>query len=215
MFNDSAERNFSSGDIGSAQAGAIQRMLDEVFSGPQDTVDDKFSDQVSKQSVTQSNLPKVEFGTDVNDFFADVDRSGDGQVTPTELDFEIQIRSERYRPIQEFFESIRLSELMRVRKFFDGIAGEDLKLSKEDLQAFREEEASLPPLAREIDYNGDLLVSDWEVDLALRSSDDFHNYETMLQVKRDFDEIAGYDRKITGSEWKEYFDNQSLSNSLR
>jgi len=190
MFNYHAERTVFSSDVGSNEAGATQRMLDEVFPGPQTTVAEKVSDPVSRLAVSQSNSPKVEFGYDVNDFFEDVDRSGDGLVSPSELDFEIQIRSERFRPIREFFESIELSELRRVRDQFDKISGEDLILSKEDLQAFREEEALQPPLFRETDYNGDLFLSDYEVAVALKGADDFNHYETMLQVQQNFDEIA-------------------------
>lgn len=215
MFNDRAEHNVFSGDVGGNKAGATQRMLDEVFPALQNTVSEKFSDQDSKPSVTQSKREKVEFGYDVNAFFVEMDRSEDGQVTIPELDFENQKRDSRIIIALDvfqawLFDSIDSRELRRVYRNFDLIAGEDQKISKEDLQAFREEEASLPPLARETDINGDLVVEDWEVSSALRRSDDFNHYDTILQVQQDFDKISGEDGMITGNEWSVYFDNRRL-----
>jgi hypothetical protein len=211
MFRDLTELNSASGDNVSGQAGATQRILHEVFPDPQKTVAEKVSDEESKSPVPKSKSEKSEFGYDINAFFAEMDRSGDGQVTLSELDFETQQRYDRLLPFAFWqgllFDSISNAELRRIYSNFEQVAGTDLQLSKEDLQAFREEEASLPPIARDADYSGNLALENWEVELAMSRSNNFHHYDTLLQVERHFDRIAGEDGKIKGSEWTEFFDN--------
>jgi hypothetical protein len=223
MFNDLAERNLFSGDIGSDQAGATKRMYDEVFPDSkmktsewkinleelteEDTVAEKFSDYESEPSVPRSRSENSEFGYDVNAFFAEMDKSGDGQLTTLELDFEIKKRNDRLlgRPIQQLFDLIDGKELLNVYRNFQQIAGADGQLGKEDLQAYRDEQATMPPILREIDSDGNLTVDGWEVLRAMDQSEDFRRYDTMAQVNRNFHRIAGKDNEISGNEWTEFF----------
>lgn len=220
MAGDRIENNVSFGDFMSDPGEAVQRIWEELFPGPQKTITEKDFKLDEKSKPVAPNITTVEskFGIkqdpesrydmtrdpgSIDEFFT-VDHSGDGQITIPELDYESQ---RRHRRSYEGDHKIDY-ELYKVRGNFEQIAGPDGQLSREDLQAYRDQRAALPPILRAIDSDGSLSADSEEISRRInfpRENDDFYIYNVLAQARDNFAAIAHRDGEISGQEWSEFF----------